>query len=415
MAENQNTLTLRLAGGGYEDLYPWDLVLEEGFSRLYRGELTVLSEKKHGMEELSGLLDKGISLAITQKLGDAKTTRTRYLHGIVTEARNSGVFSNGRAKDCYSYAFVIEPELARLKYTSLTAPYYRMNPPEIFAAILDKYGLQARLEQRYISRAPYGRKLLFDQAETSDLNFLRYIAGLYGISFVFRHPKTPGKALGVSDLYFSDGFSFPLSDVVYSDKREEPRTVDFDFLSAEEDGNLWKMDDWTMTHAVGVDGFVLNTTYPQANYGSDQWKWGRTGRGARHCVGSRLFHGYEQQTPPAEIDGDLRLILEARRRAAAAAKSRWTAAAANLALRPGLILELRHFYGMKDRELITALVTRITLRHRTRWPSFLAVSREGAGEERAEVRGECVDWGSGAEKRFCPEQEQAFSGAFPED
>jgi uncharacterized protein involved in type VI secretion and phage assembly len=73
MAENQNTLTLRPAGGGFEDLYPWDLTLEEGFSRLYRGELTVLSEKKHGMGDLSDLLDKGISLGITQLLRDGRT------------------------------------------------------------------------------------------------------------------------------------------------------------------------------------------------------------------------------------------------------------------------------------------------------------------------------------------------------
>jgi hypothetical protein len=401
MAENQNTLTLRLAGGGYEDLYPWDLVLEEGLSRLYRGELTALSEEKHNMEELSGLLDKGISLAITQKLGDAKTSRTRYLHGIVTEVTNRGVFSNGTAKDCHSYVLVIEPELARLKYTNLTTPYYRMNPLDVFAAILDRYGLKARIEQNYISRAKYGKNLLFDQAETSDLNFLQYIAGLYGISFAFVHQKTPNKTLGAADLYFSDGFQFPLSDIVYSDKREEPRTVDFDFLSAAEDGNLWKMDGWTMTNAIGVDGFLLNTTYPQTNYGSDQWKWGKTARGERHLTGSRLFHSYEQHTPPGEIDGDLRLILEARQRAEEAAKSRWTAAAANLALRPGLILELRHFYGMKDQELIMSLVTGITLRHRTRWPSDLAARMEGAGEERTEVHGKCMDWGGSVEKRCC--------------
>jgi hypothetical protein len=181
--------------------------------------------------------------------------------------------------------------------------------------------------------------------------------------------------------------------------------VGFDFLSAPEDGNVWKMDGWTMTNAIGVDGFFLSATYPQTNYGSDQWKWGKTARGDRRLTGSRLFHSYEQHTPPGEIDGDLRLILDARQRAAEAAKSRWAAAAANLALRPGLILELGHFYGMKDRELITSLVTGITLRHRTRWPSYLAVRLEGAGEERTEVQGECVDWGDSAEKRCCPNRE----------
>jgi uncharacterized protein involved in type VI secretion and phage assembly len=402
MAENKNNMTLRLAGGGYEDLYPWDLVLEEGFSRLYRGELTVVSELKHTLGEFSGILDKGISIALAQKLGDGKTLRTRYFHGIVTEIRNAGMFSNGKVKDCYSYVFVIEPELARLKFTRLTAPYYRMNPPDIVEAILNKYGIKARIEQNYVSRTKYGRNLLFDQSESSDLDFLKSITGLYGVSFAFTHPKNQNTALGTADLYFSDGEKFPLSGILYSDKREEPRIVNFDYLSATEDENIWKMDGWAMANAIGVDGFYLNATYPQTNYGSDQWQWGKTAKSDRHITSSRLFHSYDKNTPAVEIDADIRLILDAQRRTAEQAKSRWTAETANLALRPGLILELRHFYGMKDRELITALVTGITLHHRARWPTHLAVHMEGSGGEITEVQGYCMDWGSGTEKRFCP-------------
>ncbi|MDR2743032.1 MAG: phage late control D family protein [Treponema sp.] len=405
MADNINALGLYLAGGACADLYPWDLVLEEGFSRLYRGELTVLSEKKHPMEELSGLLDKGISLSFTQKLGDAKTGRTRYLHGIVTGVRSTGVFSNGKVKDCYSYVLIIEPELARLTFTQLTAPYYRMNPVDIFEAILDKYGLKARIEQNYISQTKYGKNLLFNQSETSDLDFLRGIAGLYGISFTFVHPKTQAGALGVADLYFSDGEQFPLSDVVYSDKQEEPRVVSFDFLGFDEGQHTWKMDSWAMTKTIGFEGFKLNATYPNANYGSDQWKWGKTDKGDRYVSYSRLFHGYDRQSGTAEVDDDITLILQVRRRVEEAAKSRWTAGAANLALRPGLILELRHFYGMQDRENITALVTNTRLHHRVRWPATLAVRMEDTGGEITEVQGECMDWGSAAEKRFCPNRQ----------
>ncbi|MDR2444513.1 MAG: hypothetical protein LBD44_01055 [Spirochaetaceae bacterium] len=404
MAGNTNSMMMYLAGGACADFIPWDLTLEEGFSRLYRGELTVLSETKHGMEDLSGLLDKGISLTMTQKAGlDTDVLRTRYLHGIVTEVRSAGVFSNGKAKDCYSYVLVIEPELARLRFTRLTAPYYRMNPLSIFEAILNKYKLTARIEQGFVSRAKYGGNLLFDQSETSDMDFLTGIAGIYGISLVFTHQKKPPNTLGVTDLYFSDGGKFPRSDISYSDKREEPPVENFVFLGAS--GNAWKMDRWTMTETIGFEGNRLGASYPNVNYGSDEWKWGKTGAGDRYANYGRLFHSYEPQTAHDEVDRDIKLILEVRRRVAEQAKARWTAEAANLVLRPGLILELRHFYGMKDRELITALVTGITLHHRARWPENLAVRMEEAGEEMTQVGADCMDWGSSAEKRFCPNQQ----------
>jgi uncharacterized protein involved in type VI secretion and phage assembly len=404
MAENINSMALYLAGGKCSDLYPWSLTLEEGFSHLYRGDLTALSEKKHNMEELAGLLDKGASLIITQKLGDGKTERTRYFHGIITGARCAGVFSDGKKKDCYSYTLTIEPELARLKFTRLTEPYYRTNPPDIFETILKKYKIPARMEQNYISRTKYGKTLLFDQSETSDFDFIRGIAGLYGISFTFTHPKSQPGALCTADLYFSDGEKFPRTDIEYSDKRKEPEVVQFDFLGAEEAKSAWRMSSWIMGQTIGFDGFKLSASYPNANYGSETWKWGSTGTGDRHVNARRLFHGYERETENSEVDKDVQLILEARRRTAEQAKAQWTAAAANLALRPGLILKLEHFYGKKDGEAVTALVTGITLRHKARWPVDLAAKAEDSGGEITEVEGVCVDWGEKAEKRFCPDR-----------
>jgi uncharacterized protein involved in type VI secretion and phage assembly len=404
MAEDQNSLTLYLAGGGYDDLYPWDLVLEEGFSRLYRGELTVLSGTKHTLEELSGILDKGISVDITQSvgIGESGVQRTRYLHGIVTGVRCTGVFNDGIKKDCYSYVLTIEPELARLKFTRLSAPYYRMNPPAIFEAILKNYHLAAYLDQAYVSRTRYIGNLLFDQSDMSDFDFIHGIAWLYGISFTFTHSKVPANTLGVAALYFSDGGKFPRSDLIYSDKRIEPEIAAFDFLRADGGRNVWKMDMWAMNRSIGFDGFKLSAAYPDTNYGSEQWQWGQTGKGER-CLHQRsLFHAYERATPVDDVDRDVALIMEARRLTMEQDKDRWTAAAPNLALRPGLILELAHFYGAKDREMVTALVTRSSLHHHTRWPTALAVGSGDPGGEVTEVRAVCVDWGKKSKKRYCP-------------
>jgi hypothetical protein len=68
------------------------------------------------------------------------------------------------------------------------------------------------------------------------------------------------------------------------------------------------------------------------------------------------------------------------------------------------MLELSHFHGMKERDLSTALVTGTQLHHRAVWPAHLAVGLEGSGGELTEVVCEGIDWGSGVEKRFCPDR-----------
>jgi hypothetical protein len=412
-----NNLTMYLAGGACKDFYPWDLVLEEGFSRLYRGELTVLSTAKHTMEELSGLLDRRISLTLTQKVGGkaASTLRTRYLHGIVTGVRSAGIFSQGSADnetDGFSYVLTIEPELARLRFTRFTTPYYRMNPPDIFTAILEKYGMSASMEAQYISTSEntYSSHLLFDQSGLSDLDFIKNIAALYGISFTFVHPRVASATtLGSSVLYFSDGRKFPRSAVLYSKSGvewEDPNTVNFSFLSVDESESIWKMPVWNMTKTIGVDGISLNALYPNTNYGSEQWKVGSVARGNRFVNHNRLFHGYERQTPPGEIDKDIAMILEVRQGIADQAKSRWAAEAPNLALRPALVLKLSDFYGTKNAEDFTALVTGIRLHHRATWPSKVPVRPEGSDTaEVTEVTANCIDWGANVKKRYYPEEQ----------
>jgi uncharacterized protein involved in type VI secretion and phage assembly len=396
---------LYLAGGLCPDFYPWDLALEEGFSRLYRAELTVISAEKHAMSELAGLLDKGVTLVIGQKLEDTTICRTRYLHGIVTGVKSAGIFVSGQSglSDSFSYVLTIEPELARLKFTRFTAPYYRSNPLDIFSAILTKYHITPHFIESYIDKSIYGTGLLFDQSGVSDLDFIKSLAELYGVSFTFTHsPVSSGQALGVAGLYFSDGTIFPRSPLTYSDDRGEPQTVSFDFMSAIEAQNVWKMGSWSMGQTIGVDGISLNASYPNANYGSSRWRKGEIAQGDRHLVYNHLFHGYDRQVEEEGVNDDIDVILDVREQIANQGKSRWTGGASNLALRPALILELKHFYGPGDDDVLTALVTGITLHHRVLWPANMAIRPEGADDEITEVLADCMDWGNDSAQWYCP-------------
>jgi hypothetical protein len=402
MAEEAKIMEIWLAGGGLTDLYPWNLVLKEGFSKLYRAELTVLSAKKHTAEEISALVDNGISVTIREKLNDGKTYRTRYLHGIITSACCAGVFCGGTKSDCYTYIFVIEPELARLKFTQHTLPYYRMNPADIFEKILDKYNISVHIKDDYLSCNKFGKKLMFNQTDTPDYDFIDKIARLYGISFTFTHPAVSANALGRAGLYFSDGGKFPISDITYSDKRKAQDVLQFDFLKAEEDSGLLKMDSFSINRRIGVDGFKLNAVYPNQNYGSEQWKIGDAAAGNRYVCYSSLFHSYDVDAESSEIDDDIKLILDAKARAAYIAESYINGAAESIALIPGAVLELRHFYGQKDNTVNTVLVTGIRLRTRARWPVDLASRPEDSGGEGVKVEFDGIDWGKDAVKRFCP-------------
>jgi hypothetical protein len=401
-AEETKVMEMRLAGGGFDKLYPWDLVLEEGFSRLYRGELTALSPAKYTAAELSAVVDNGISMTIREKLADGKTYRIRYLNGIVTSVCCTGVFCEGTKNDCYTYIFVIEPELVRLKFTCFTVPYYRVNPADVFNSVIGKYKIPVQIKDEYISLNKFTKNLMFNQDNTPDYDFIDKIARLYGISFTFTHPAPSDSGAGAAELYFSNGEKFPVSLVTYSDKRKTDAILKFDFLSSDEGQNIWKMKRFSIAGGIGVDGFKLNAMYPSRNYGSEEWKTGKTAAGNRYLSYGSLFHGYDVDAESGEIDDDIKLILAAKARASDIARTRITGTAENIALCPGTILELRHFYGQRDGTVNTVLVTGIKLHRRARWPADLAVRTEFETGEAGEVIFSGIDWGKDTEKRFCP-------------
>jgi hypothetical protein len=404
MADEPKILEMRLAGGLFSDLYPWEFVLEEGLSRLYRGELIAISDKNHTQQELADLVDKNVSITIRQILGKDENTVVccRSFHGVITFVGCSGVFCSSTESDCYTYTFVIEPELARLRYTRFSASYYRMTPADVFERILGMYNIKSQIRDNYLSRGKFSNYLMFDQTNVSALDFLERIAAMYGISYTFTHPEVSGSGLGEAELYFSEGERFPVSPVAYSDNRKAPEVLTFDFLEAEESKSLWKMDEFSIAGGIGFDGIKLAAIYPNTNYGSDQWKLGKTGANERLVNYSGLFHGYDRTVSTDKVDTDIGFILAARMRAAAIAKSRISGRAANIAIRPGTALELSHFYGKTDSTVNTVLVTGIKLKVRTRWRQDLAVRPEGLEGELADVHFDGIDWGKDADKRFCP-------------
>jgi uncharacterized protein involved in type VI secretion and phage assembly len=392
-------MAVYLAGGAYKDFIPYNLELAEGFSQLFHGELTVLTGAKHTQEDLQNLLDQRISLTISQTLGDGKTKRTRWLHGTVTGITSSGLFGSA-ANGCYSHILTIEPALARLRFTQATESFYQKTPAETIKAVLEKHQLNAQFPPEYFKRT-YSKKLMFEQHSTPDLDFIQGILNLYGLSFTFQHKQAPQNALGEDTLFFTEGDVFPVSAFVYSDKRSLPQISQFDFQSSQEGESIWQMDAWSMTDAIGVEGLELTAAYPNANYGSDKWRAGVTGRGKRCLNYSHLFHGYQRDTDTQEIDGDIDLTLQAWYRARQLAKSCWSGEAPNLLLTPGCVFDLSHFYGKEDKAKIAALVSGAALHCRTAWPQTLGMNPQGLGTgEVLTVKVQCMNYGGQGDKRF---------------
>lgn len=404
MTSNDQTLSVRMAKKACEDFYPLELSLNEGIGSLFKAELTVIATAKHTQSELEGLLDSGISITVSQRLKDAtnKTFRSRCLHGIVTEAESAGIISGGGSAgaggNCYFYKLTIEPPLARLRYSQHSRPYYRLTPPELIKSILDTYGIEADFSN---IKTQYSRKLLFEQHDASDLDFINTILSFYGLSFAHVHPMAGDQDLALNKLYFSDGRTIVLPEFAYSDGAKKDNPVRFDLMKADESKNIWKMDAFTMKSAIGVDGVNLISAYPDANYGSKEWHKGKIEAGERFWDYSRLFHNYDRVTPPAEIDADIALMLEARLTALELQKQKWQGKAPNLALMPGTILELSHGYGMNDGDLITALVTKSSLHCRAVWPQNMIVGPKDS-DGMLELSFSCMDWSNSAKcKRFC--------------
>jgi len=394
---------IKFAGSGFEDLYPYELTLEEGFSKVYKGSLTLLSGKVHNQEALRGLVDKRVSLSISQRLGDERTVRTRFFHGVVTGAEGHGVFLGTDKQACYLYRITLEPAFARLAHTCETETFYRLNPVEACRQILDRYGLTPFIDQNYLDLRKYGEHLIFNRFGEPALSFISALLARYGLSFTFRHPGVSSSQLGAEELYFTDGFRFPVSELRYSDKRSVPPVGQYDFLSQDEGKSLWKMDTWAMEERAGFDGLEQTASYPDGSKGNYEWRRGLTDQKDHFYRYRGLWTDYTKEADHTEVDGDVKLILDARWEAMKLGKVSWSCGAANLGLLPGAIFELQHLYGMGEREVLSALVTRVYLHARTVWPPKLAVIPQIHAEgELVEVKADCIDWGKNSDKRYCP-------------
>ena len=400
-AGNMN-LSLKIAGGGYDDFFPYELHLEEGFSRVYRAQLTVFTKTRREQKDLRELLERNITLGISQRIAGSQALRQRYLHGLITSVASLGVVSRGGGADCYRHVITIESALARLSHTRLTCPYYKKTPPEIVTEILSRYEIPGDFSDKYVDCPSFSANLMFEQVDISDLGFIHHLLDFYGILWTFVHGKVAEGSLGTAELNFTEGFQFPQPVYEYSDKRKIGEVEQFDFLDYNEAKNIWKMDTWTMDSGIGVEGLEVSAPYPQAVYGSQEWRWGNVKPGKRYHNYNTLFHGYERKTPQEEIDADIKRTIEAKRIALYAEKEIWKGSAENTALMPGLIFELRHFQGAKDNAAISALVTDSRLHVRSVWPRDMAAPPAGPEPgELAQAEFSAVDWGKDSEKRFC--------------
>jgi len=162
------------------------------------------------------------------------------------------------------------------------------------------------------------------------------------------------------------------------------------------------MNKFQMENTIGVDGMEITATYPRSNSGSHEWRWGQTGHGKKYHSYGSLFHGYERAAQQWEIDADIKRSLFAQNVACVTEKENWTGEAENIALMPGLILELWHFFGQQYENALIALVTFSRLHVRAQWPRDLVSPPEG-GEplEITQIVFSAKDWGKDSIKRFC--------------
>jgi len=395
------SLSLKIAGDGYEDFFPYELTLEEGFSRVYHAELTVFTKTLREMDELRELLERKASIIVSQRLTGGSVTRSRYVHGIITGVAHLGV-AGGESKSCFRYKIIIESELIRLGHTKLNSPWYRKTPPAIIEEICSRYGIRAHFSEQFINQSSFSKNSMFEQSGVSDLDFIRYLAAMYGISWSFVHEKSDPGNIGTAALYFSEGWLFPSPLYDYSVKRDVPEVERFDFINFNEGQNIWKMNKFRMENTIGIDGMEVTASYPQNNSGSHEWRWGLTGHGKKYHSYGSLFHGYNKGASMSEIDADIKRSLEAYRMTFALEKENRKGEAENIALMPGLILELRHFYGQQYEKTVTALITDSRLRVRVLWPrDLVSPPVDGEPEEISQVEFNAKDWGKDSGKRFC--------------
>ncbi len=172
-------LSLKIAGGDYDDFYPYELTLEEGFSRVYRAELTVFTSVCREPKGLRELLERNVSITVSQRMGGGQLVRSRYVHGIITGVSSTGLVSaadsGGKKSYCFRHILTIESTLARLRHTSMNSPWYRKTPPEIIETILSRYGIRGEFSDQYINRSNFSANAMFEQTGVSDLDFIRSV------------------------------------------------------------------------------------------------------------------------------------------------------------------------------------------------------------------------------------------------
>lgn len=398
-----DTLGIRFSGDKFNDFYLYDLNITEEISELYRAEAVVLSEKLYSLEQLQEILSLKVMITVSQRLNDARTKRVRTFNGIVEAVQHQGIFFSSDKVNCFCYKLTIESALSKLRHVVRKVVYNRKTPLDVISEILSDHHLTANFSEEYISRRPFNTQCVYNQDSESDFCFLKRLLCMYGLSFSFRHLKPSSSGLAETEIYFSDGERFPeWTDICYSDGRKVPDISLFNFRSQNEIQNIWRMDKWKMERQIGIDGVLLQETYPNSNIGSDDWKKGQTGDQDRRYVYTKHFHGYIREITKPAVDADVSLILEAQYRSFQLAKDIWTAEGKNLLLTPCRVIRLSGFYGAYSKEVISAMITKTALHARAKWPTFFSAAPDGVDlNEITEVKFSAMNYASQVEKRFC--------------
>ncbi|MEO1695799.1 MAG: type VI secretion system tip protein TssI/VgrG [Planctomycetota bacterium] len=122
----------------------------------------------------------------------------RFLHGVVTEFRQSG-----RSRNHFFYDVVVRPALWLLSQRENCRIFQEVTVEEIVSEILEEHGLSKGLDFKFKTRSNYLERVYCVQYRESDLDFVSRLLEEEGISYSFRSDDTR------SCIEFSDGSESP--------------------------------------------------------------------------------------------------------------------------------------------------------------------------------------------------------------
>jgi hypothetical protein len=254
----------------------------------------------------------------------------------------------------------------------------------------------------------YSSKLMYDQIDQTDYEFISSLMAMYGLSYCFAHPIS-SKYAGLSQLYLSSGYTFPhpgdttkynallqtkTSDTIpalgdadpawetwdttgWSNYTDTP-ALDWAIESSNDDLSKQALSKWSIEGRIGTDRVLLDSPYPNGELRTGSaWAVGGADSTERFTHHNRFFHAYRRDAATTDVDADVAKILAAEQCAEACAQTVWSGKTANMLVCPGERVTVSNGGPDASGTPLTVRVTAIELVAQENWNSNYGMIVDG--------------------------------------